>query len=121
MVKPPRERNQTVAGGADPCAGQAAGKSSAVPVSSKAATARRGRDPAVRALAREHAAAAVAALAAVMNDPAATPAARVPAASALLNWGYGKPGPGPADGTATGGRGVTEQVIRLVWGGEANS
>src|SRR5690606_38381044 len=51
---------------------------------------RRPNAPGLRCLARAHAAAAVEALAAVMRDPSATPAARVSAAGALLAWGYGK-------------------------------
>ena len=71
--------------------------------------------PGLRELARAHAAAAVEALAAVMGDPSATPAARVSAAGALLAWGYGKAG-GRED---EGGRGTpAPQVVRLVWGGD---
>ncbi|MEX1206422.1 MAG: hypothetical protein WEB85_14355 [Dongiaceae bacterium] len=69
-------------------------------------------DPEIGALARRHAEAAVAALVAVMSDADATPAARVSAASALLNWGYGKAGPAAPEGGDAG-----PQVVRLVWGG----
>lgn len=73
-------------------------------------------DPEIGALARRHAEAAVAALVAVMRDDDATPAARVSAASALLNWGYGKAGPAAPEG------GESEpQVVRLVWGGGPKS
>jgi hypothetical protein len=71
--------------------------------------------PNLRGLARAHAAAAVEALAAVMRDPSATPAARVSAAGALLAWGYGKASP-----AEEGRRTVkpAEQIVRLVWGGD---
>lgn len=70
--------------------------------------------PGLRVLARAHAAAAVEALAAVMGDSSATPAARVSAAGALLAWGYGK-----AAGREEGGRGSpAPQIVRLVWGGD---
>lgn len=76
---------------------------------------RRPNAPGLRCLARTHAAAAVEALAAVMRDPSATPAARVSAAGALLAWGYGKAPPGE-DGRRQAR--PSEQVIRLVWGGD---
>ncbi len=72
-------------------------------------------DPEIGALARRHAGAAVAALVAVMSDDDATPAARVSAASALLNWGYGKAGPAAAEADAG------PQIVRLVWGGGSKS
>ena len=78
-------------------------------------TGRRPNAPGLRCLARAHAAAAVEALAAVMRDPAATPAARVAAAGALLAWGYGKAA-AVEDGRRSSRPG--EQVVRLVWGGE---
>lgn len=71
--------------------------------------------PSLRSLAREHAAAAVEALAAVMRDPSATPAARVSAAGALLAWGYGKAAQG--DDSPKSGR-PAERIVRLVWGGD---
>ena len=76
---------------------------------------RRPTAPSLRSLARNHAAAAVEALAAVMRDPSATPAARVSAAGALLAWGYGKAGQveDPAKG-----RKAAERIVRLVWGGD---
>ena len=89
------------------------------PAPPKAAKRRQATDPAVRVLARAHADAAVAALAAVMTDADATPAARVSAASALLSWGYGKSGPGAA-GDKPDQRKL-EQVVRLIWGGEPKS
>jgi hypothetical protein len=70
--------------------------------------------PGLRCLARAHAAAAVEALAAVMRDPTATPAARVSAAGALLAWGYGKAGQGEDGRRARTG----DQIVRLVWGGD---
>jgi len=72
----------------------------------------------IGALARAHAAAAVAALVAVMQDETASHAARVSAAGALLQWGFGK-----AD-AATRAKllrdlkaksPVAEQVVRLRW------
>lgn len=45
----------------------------------------------LRELAREHTEAAIRTLAAVMNDGGASPSARVAAASALLDRGFGKP------------------------------
>jgi hypothetical protein len=70
------------------------------------------RSPNIRRLARAHAEAAVAALATVMADAKATPAARVSAASVLLNWGFGKPG---GDGGVEEKK--KERVIRLAWAG----
>jgi len=71
-------------------------------------------DRELRILARAHAASAVAALAAVMTDPQATPAARVSAASALLNWGYRKARPDRDEPNAA-------RVVRLVWGGSPSA
>lgn len=76
---------------------------------------RRPNAPGLRCLARAHAAAAVEALAAVMRDPSATPAARVSAAGALLAWGYGKAAQGE-DGRRAAQAG--ERIVRLVWGGD---
>ena len=45
----------------------------------------------VQDLARQHTADAMETLAAIMRDPKASPAARVSAASAILDRGYGKP------------------------------
>jgi hypothetical protein len=67
--------------------------------------------PKIEKLARRHAVAAVAALAAVMQDETATAAARISAAGAILQWGFGRP---QLQGKATNGEG--EQVIRLTWG-----
>ncbi len=71
--------------------------------------------PGLRCLARAHAAAAVEALAVVMRDPSATPAARVSAAGALLAWGYGKAVQGE-DGRRAAQ--ASERIVRLVWGGD---
>lgn len=71
--------------------------------------------PGLRVLARAHAAAAVEALAAVMSDSSATPAARVSAAGALLAWGYGKAA-GRED--EDGRRAPAPHIVRLVWGGD---
>jgi hypothetical protein len=45
----------------------------------------------LKALARQHAPAAIETLAAIMSDSLSPPAARVGAANALLDRGYGKP------------------------------
>ena len=45
----------------------------------------------VKELARAHTAAAIETLVAIMDNPKAAPAARVSAANALLDRGYGKP------------------------------
>jgi Family of unknown function (DUF5681) len=45
----------------------------------------------VRELAREHTAEAIQTLVSIMTDPKSAPAARVSAANALLDRGYGKP------------------------------
>ena len=66
---------------------------------------------AIEDLARRYAAAAVASLAAVLDDETATPASRISAATALLQWGYGRPGQPkgkPGEGA--------EQNVRLTWG-----
>ena len=74
---------------------------------------RRRGDAQLRALAREHVEAAVAALVAVMSDAKATPAARVSAAGALLSWGYGKWAQAPSGDK---GRAAPGRVVRLAWG-----
>ena len=71
-------------------------------------------------LAQRHATAAIKALVAVMKDDSASPAARISAAAALLQWGFGKTAAAskaklpndPASGKA-------EYVIRLSWGAPA--
>ena len=65
-------------------------------------------------LAQRHAKRAVAALVAVIEDEETTPATRISAATAILQWGYGRPG-----GKAKAGESGGEQMIRLVWGEEA--
>lgn len=87
-------------------------------VATAAEPAARGRPngPGLRSLARAHAAAAVEALAAVMRDPSATPAARVSAAGALLAWGYGKAGADEGERRLR----PQEQVVRLIWGGDGD-
>jgi HEAT repeat protein len=69
---------------------------------------------AIESLARRHAEAAVASLAAVLNDENATPAVRISAATALLQWGYGRPGAQikvkPSENAV--------QLVRLSWGAE---
>lgn len=70
----------------------------------------------IETLARRHAATAVSALAAVLVDEAATPAVRISAATALLQWGYGRPGT-QSGAQAKGKPGEAgEQVVRLTWG-----
>ena len=66
------------------------------------------KQPAIAALARRHAEAALAALIEVVDDRTASPAARISAASALLNWGFGKSN-SAGEG---GGDGPAELVIR---------
>lgn len=63
--------------------------------------------PAIAALARRHAEAALAALIEVVGDRTASPAARISAASTLLNWGFGKAAPAGDDDN-----GPAELVIR---------
>ena len=65
--------------------------------------------PAITALARRHAEAALAALVEVMADRGATPAARISAASAVLNWGFGKAAAGEGEENEDG---PVELVIR---------
>jgi hypothetical protein len=62
---------------------------------------------AIATLARRHAEAALAALIEVVGDRTASPAARISAASALLNWGFGKSGAGDDENN-----GPAELVIR---------
>lgn len=69
---------------------------------------------AIETLARRYAPAAVASLAAVLDDEAATPASRISAATALLQWGYGRPGPQAKGKPGESG----EQLVRLTWGEE---
>lgn len=77
-----------------------------------------GRKPAkVDKLARQHAAAAVKALVEVMEDDSASPAARISAAAALLQWGFGKAGSvskAKLQGDPSGRK--ADYVIRLSWG-----
>jgi hypothetical protein len=61
----------------------------------------------VRELAREHTSEAVETLVSIMTNPKAAPAARVSAANALLDRGYGKP---PQHITGEGG---PSYVVRL--------
>jgi hypothetical protein len=88
-----------------------------IPEAKPAATAPRKIDT----LARRHAAAAIQALAAVLVDETATPAVRISAASALLQWGYGRPG---VQAKAKAGEGKPgeggEQYVRLIWGEPEN-
>jgi hypothetical protein len=65
--------------------------------------------PAIAALARRHAEAALAALVEVLADRSATPAARISAASAVLNWGFGKAATGEGEESENG---PVELVIR---------
>jgi hypothetical protein len=53
----------------------------------------------IRELAREHTAEALCTLVTVMQNAKSPPAARVTAATALLDRGYGRPGPGPVQFT----------------------
>lgn len=62
-------------------------------------------------LARQHAKRALSALADVIDDEEATPATRISAATAILQWGYG----GRSNNKAKLGE-MGEQVIRLTWG-----
>lgn len=75
------------------------------------------RKPAkVDKLAQQHAAAAVKALVEVMQDGSASPSARISAAVALLQWGFGKAGPtNKAKLEEQAGR-KADYVIRLSWG-----
>ena len=61
-------------------------------------------------LAQRNARRAIAALVAVVDDVTATHATRISAATAILQWGYGRPGGKPKPGESG------EQVIRLTWG-----
>jgi hypothetical protein len=73
-----------------------------------------GDKAALRRLASRHAEAAVAALAAVMADENATPAARVSAATALLAWGFGR---SSAEDAEAGRDQEPARIVKLVWGG----
>jgi hypothetical protein len=84
------------------------------PIGAPARKRRSGRAvPPVRLLARRQAEAAVAALAVVMEDAQASAAARVSAASALLNWAYGKTATERQDTAKDGGPAL--KVIKLQW------
>ncbi|HEY4161984.1 MAG TPA: hypothetical protein VGM59_02900 [Dongiaceae bacterium] len=116
MATTPRREKQTA--GNEKATKEAAKKSK----STRPNAARRRKDGTteIEVLARSHAAAAVAALVAVMEDATATPSARIAAAGALLQWGFGKPA--SISGTAaraellkTIERGDTPQLIRLTW------
>jgi hypothetical protein len=81
---------------------------------------RAGGETGVATLARSHAAAAVAALVAVMEDATASPSARIAAAGALLQWGFGKAPAIPAAAARaelqkTIVRHGGPQLIRLSW------
>jgi hypothetical protein len=84
------------------------------------ATRRAGGETGVATLARSHAAAAVAALVAVMEDATASPSARIAAAGALLQWGFGKAPAIPAAAARAELQKTIErhggpQLIRLSW------
>ncbi len=64
----------------------------------------------LESLARQHAKRALAALVDVIDNQDAAPATRISAATALLQWGYGRPGGKGKPGEAG------EQIIRLTWG-----
>jgi hypothetical protein len=70
----------------------------------------------LRALARHHCAAAIAALAEVVSEPGAPAGARITAATTLLGWAFGREG-GETIAKGQGARrpSNTEQVIRLAW------
>lgn len=67
----------------------------------------------LRPLARRHCEAAIAALAAVVADPAAPASARITAATTLIGWAFGREAAG---GEGAAKRGMAEQVVRLTWG-----
>ena len=64
-------------------------------------------------LARTHAEAALATLSGIMTDETAAPAARISAANALLQWGFGRPAARSRTGHADG-----VQLVRLCWAKE---
>ncbi|WP_374374806.1 hypothetical protein [Dongia sp.] len=66
-------------------------------------------------LAQQQSRAAIAALAAVMADESAPPAARITAANTLLQWGFGKPNAGQKEDAPAE---KSEQIVRLCWGNE---
>jgi hypothetical protein len=70
--------------------------------------------PNIEALARIHADRAVEALVAVMQDESATHAARVSAAGALLQWGFGKPTAARANISSSDSQ-AEEHLIRITW------
>lgn len=78
------------------------------------------RATAIQRLARQHAASAVQALVAVMTDDSASHAARVSAAGALLQWGFGKPTASRAN-LLSEGKKKAEHIIRLTWDEEEAS
>lgn len=63
----------------------------------------------IRSLARSHTESAINVLAGIMNQPDANPAARVAAATALLDRGWGK---APQTMSGEDGEGAPELVIR---------
>ena len=83
-------------------------KTKAEAVAAKAVPKASSKSPAIATLARRHAEAALAALIEVVGDRTASPAARISAASALLNWGFGKSNATRDDGDD----GPAELVIR---------
>lgn len=66
----------------------------------------------IKSLARAHTATAVKTLAGIMNQKKAAPAARVAAAQALLDRGWGKPG---QPMTGENGEGPAEFLFRTVY------
>lgn len=67
----------------------------------------------IRSLARAHTATAINTLVGIMNQEEAAPAARVAAANAILDRGWGKPAQ-PIDGDGEGGPILIEKVERLI-------
>ncbi len=87
-----------------------------IPQNTEKPKARTPKRPAkVEDLAQAHAVAAVQALVAVMQDDSASPTARISAAAALLQWGFGKAGGKAGSAEDPGGR-KARQLVRLSWG-----
>ena len=67
----------------------------------------------IRSLARSHTRSAINALAGIMRSKSATPAARVSAANAILDRGWGKP-PQATENAGDGARELIHRIERVI-------
>jgi hypothetical protein len=96
--------------------GKNKGENKTAPVSGKTAITAGGIPDEIAELARRHAADAVAALLAVMNNAKASPAARISAARTILEWGFQDPAEAKSGSGKNGD--LPQRLVRLRWAGK---